>query len=82
MLLTLVPFIRKPLFKHHRSLVSVWYPIVHWILNKETKLESYINTDQAEYEHSALHTNFLSETFLKENIYFSLYFFVSVLVVK
>ena len=46
----------------------------YWILNKETKLESYINTDQAEYEHSALHTNFLSETFVKENIdFFSIF---------
>lgn len=45
----------------------------HWTLNKETKLESYINTDQAEYEHSALHTNFLSQTFVKEKYFFSIF---------
>ena len=28
--LTSVPFIKKLLFIHHRSLVSVWDPIVHW----------------------------------------------------
>ena len=59
--------------------MSAWILDSHSALDteQETKLESYINTDQAEYEHSALHTNFLSETFVKEKCFFSL-FFVSV----